>query len=305
MGSTPPSAAAPSSAPSAAAPSSAARAASAACGHARGELEELADALARLEEPELERQLSNVADALALAEDAPSDGLDRALGAALGALSAALRDLQSSPRPELESTTAGVAKTMARLYPARKALETALSAPAPAPARGDEEPAALPLVHAKRKPKKAAEPKPAKKRAVLELVPDAESGTMPVPSAAIDAARRERERRDRSRVALDVDIGLHSETNFFAGFGDDISEGGLFVATYDLLPVGTQLSLSFVVPLGPQVNVRGRVAWIREAVTMNSELHPGMGVEFEDLDADGARAIQAFLHRRAPIFYEG
>lgn len=285
-------------------PSSAARAASAACGHARSELEELADSLARQDEPELEKQLSNVADALAFAEDAPADGLDRALGAALGALSAALRDLQSSSRPELESTTAGVAKTMARLYPARKALETALAGAASAV---DEEPAVVPLVNAKKKHEDDPAPRATKKRAVLELVPDAESGTMPVPSAAIEAAKRqsERERRDRSRVALDVDIGLHSETNFFSGFGDDISEGGLFVATYDLLPVGTQLSLSFVVPLGPQVNVRGRVAWIREAVTMNSELHPGMGVEFEDLDADGARAIQAFLHRRAPIFYEG
>jgi hypothetical protein len=89
----------------------------------------------------------------------------------------------------------------------------------------DEEPVVLPLVNAKKKQKNEAAPQAATKRAVLELVPDAESGTMPVPSAAIEAAKRqsERDRRDRSRVALDVDIGLHSETNFFSARDAEIA----------------------------------------------------------------------------------
>ena len=106
-------------------------------------------------------------------------------------------------------------------------------------------------------------------------------------------------------MTLEVDIGLHSETNFFAGFADDVSEGGLFVATYDVLGIGSELTVSFVLPTGAQVTTRGRVTWTREAKDHESDLHPGMGVAFTDIDAESVDAIRRFMAARAPIFYEG
>jgi uncharacterized protein (TIGR02266 family) len=111
------------------------------------------------------------------------------------------------------------------------------------------------------------------------------------------------DRRKDTRVDLDVGIGFQSETNFYTGFSADISEGGLFVATYDVLPLGTELTVSFVLPDGPQVTVRGRVAWVREPMDFSSDLHPGMGVAFGEVPEEARTAIHRFIRLREPLFH--
>ncbi len=254
-----------------------------ACRRARLELEDVADVLDRAGASALERRVSNVADALSFAEDAELAAHARALGAALDQLSAVLVQLQTDATPALERATERVARTMATLHPLRRTLESALG-PSESGAA-----IAVPLVRAK-------------KKAVLEIVPEADSSTE---LRAVADPRAVTERRARLREAVEVDIGLHSETNFWSGFADDISEGGLFVATYDVLPIGRELTVSFVLPDGSQVTAGGRVAWIREPTTMDSDLHPGMGVELTEIDAEGAAAIERYMKRRAPIFYDG
>ena len=142
----------------------------------------------------------------------------------------------------------------------------------------DDEHEAIPLMP--RKP-------PQRARRPVEFVPPA------VPDA---------NRRYSRRVQLDVDIGLHSETNFFVGFAEDISDGGLFVGTYDRRPVGKELTLWLVLPGGKQVVVSGRVTWIRDP--HDGDLAPGVGVRFERLDEDDRKAIDRFLSKRAPMFFE-
>ncbi len=109
------------------------------------------------------------------------------------------------------------------------------------------------------------------------------------------------ERRAVRRVDLEVGIGFHSESNFYTGFSGDISEGGLFVATYDLLPVGTEVNLSFWLPDGQEVTTRGRVAWVRRA---QGEQPPGMGIRFVALSDEARDAIGRFVARREPIFHD-
>ncbi len=58
------------------------------------------------------------------------------------------------------------------------------------------------------------------------------------------------ERRTAERLELSADIGLHSATQFFTGLSGDISRGGLFVATWAPLPLGTEV-VSFVLPGRP------------------------------------------------------
>jgi uncharacterized protein (TIGR02266 family) len=111
-------------------------------------------------------------------------------------------------------------------------------------------------------------------------------------------------RRSTRRLPLDVDIGFQSDTNFYVGFSEDVSEGGLFVATYDFLPLGSRLVISFTLPDGHVVNAHAVVRWVREVDRTSAEMTPGMGVQFAELSAEDRAAIHRFLRRRAPLFYE-
>jgi len=110
-------------------------------------------------------------------------------------------------------------------------------------------------------------------------------------------------RRATRRMPLDVDIGFESEGNFSVGFSEDISEGGLFVATYDLLPVGTRLRVNFTLPDGHVVSVSCEVRWVREYNARTPERMPGMGVQFLELRDEDRAAVERFVRRRAPLFH--
>jgi uncharacterized protein (TIGR02266 family) len=114
----------------------------------------------------------------------------------------------------------------------------------------------------------------------------------------------EPERRTDDRAQINVEIGLRTETNFFVGFSGDISQGGLFLTTVSLLPVGTPVTLSFTFPGGIEIEARGRVAWTRQGVTFDSELSAGMGIRFTHLTPIATAAIKEFMSIREPIFHD-
>jgi uncharacterized protein (TIGR02266 family) len=111
------------------------------------------------------------------------------------------------------------------------------------------------------------------------------------------------ERRSALRARIEVEIDVRTETNFFVGFSGDISEGGIFVATVSLLPMGTAVALSFSFPGGIVVEAAGEVAWTRQGVAFDSDLESGMGIRFTDVSADAFAAIQEFMRIREPIFH--
>ncbi len=112
------------------------------------------------------------------------------------------------------------------------------------------------------------------------------------------------ERRSGERIEIEAVIGFHTETNFFTGFSGDLSDGGLFIATWDLLSVGEELTLSFVLPEGRRIRARARVSWVREPPRSSDETHqPGMGVVFEDLGEADKAAVMRFIRVRAPLFF--
>lgn len=69
--------------------------------------------------------------------------------------------------------------------------------------------------------------------------------TEPCTPNALAAEPRPVERRDLRRVQLNVGVGFRGDASFYTGFATDISEGGLFVATHMLQPIGSQLTLTF------------------------------------------------------------
>lgn len=109
------------------------------------------------------------------------------------------------------------------------------------------------------------------------------------------------DRRRLPRVELEVDIGVHSETNFYAGFSGDVSEGGIFIATYKPLAIGTKTTVSFVLPGGHHVVTEGEVSWVREAAW---DVTPGMGVTFTGLSDYDRQYIQWYAQQRAPLFFD-
>jgi uncharacterized protein (TIGR02266 family) len=110
-------------------------------------------------------------------------------------------------------------------------------------------------------------------------------------------------RREHSRFSVDLDVTVGSDHNFYAGFAENLSAGGVFIATHKLKPAGSSIELSINLPDGVQIKAQGEVRWIR-VFNEQSDTPPGMGVKFEELDASSVAAIQSFLARREPLFFD-
>jgi len=112
-------------------------------------------------------------------------------------------------------------------------------------------------------------------------------------------------RRVFQRVSLRTAVGFQSENNFYTGLADNVSEGGLFVATADVKPLGTPVALRFrlAVDAGPAIVVNGEVRWVRE-VRLGPDSPAGMGIRFLDLKDADRRRIEDFAKARAALLYE-
>ncbi|MCU0691286.1 MAG: TIGR02266 family protein [Polyangiaceae bacterium] len=95
---------------------------------------------------------------------------------------------------------------------------------------------------------------------------------------------------------------FENETHFFAGLSEDLSCGGLFIATYCKLPVGTRLWVRFVLPDGTEVSASGSVRWLRDTDTQ--EAPPGMGVEFVGISPEALKKITEFCSARPPMLFD-
>ena len=113
------------------------------------------------------------------------------------------------------------------------------------------------------------------------------------------------QQRRANRVELRVEIGIDDHSNFYVGFSENVSAGGLFIATYRLLPIETEVALTVVLPNELPIFAQGVVRWLREpADRAHSEFPPGMGVEFSGLGGAEQARIQAYVEARAPLIYK-
>ncbi len=112
------------------------------------------------------------------------------------------------------------------------------------------------------------------------------------------------DQRDRVRVRMAVDVTMHTESHFYAGLSQNISEGGLFIATYEHLALGTPLELTVSLPSQPPITIKGEVRWVREATEFTADFSPGVGVAFSDLPEDEKTLIESFLRTRSPLLFE-
>ena len=110
--------------------------------------------------------------------------------------------------------------------------------------------------------------------------------------------------RVHRRLSLELEVTLHSDSNFYLGLTQNLSNGGIFVATHLVQPMGTVVELALRLPTrATALSLVGRVRWVRE-VHDAFDVPPGMGIEFEGISEEDSRTIGEFLVARTPLFFD-
>lgn len=80
----------------------------------------------------------------------------------------------------------------------------------------------------------------------------------------------------------------------------NLSRGGVFVRTTELLDPGRRVLLELELPNGSHVEAIGRVAWTKRSVLRDApQLGAGVGVEFLGGAANQLAALEEYLRRTA------
>ena len=133
-------------------------------------------------------------------------------------------------------------------------------------------------------------------RLVVSTRPAAPSKTDAPPSSG--ANRRHRERRE-----CEFDVEFLGDSHFITGITQDLSVGGVFVATYQLLPIGTAVTIAFELPDGHRIEASGEVRWTRQE-REEAGTRPGLGIAFTDLDPESVAKITEFCAGLPARYYE-
>jgi len=228
--------------------------------------------------------LAGAVGALFEAEKASSDVDGKSsVKHAMGSLSqtmALLQDVKSDHEGILIATKA-LATVMSKLYPL--ATVPTMRPSAPAPHASATQVANAPTVQ--------AAPSAAPKAASAKAAP----AQAAKPAVAVISKAGPREK-------LEANVGATTESNFFVGFSGEISEGGVFIATYATFPIGTPVEVLVTLPGGYESTILGTVRFVRDPMDMDSE--PGIGVRFEGLTPQQRELALRFIGKRPPLFYD-
>ena len=116
-----------------------------------------------------------------------------------------------------------------------------------------------------------------------------------------DSQQRKAERHD-----LEVSVDFESDSNFYAGLTQNISAGGLFIATHRIKKVGERIQLKFTLPGSSKpIECETEVRWIREnSSLLRTDAATGMGVRFINMAPTDAQTIQKFVENRESLLYD-
>jgi len=108
---------------------------------------------------------------------------------------------------------------------------------------------------------------------------------------------KERYTAPRFDVHLPIYYGVQPE-KLVRDYAVDLSSGGLFIETKQVVPVGTLLHVVFTLPVsGTTIKCTARVSWLNgPLVRLETLLPSGMGLEFLDIDNQGVNSIWNFLY---------
>lgn len=105
-------------------------------------------------------------------------------------------------------------------------------------------------------------------------------------------------------IEVDFEVSIDGPHNFFSGFTEDISKGGVFLATSQIYPIGMKMKLSFRIE-GMDVDLEAVVRWTRNPESVNSDdLSPGMGLQFIDPPEKFVKIFEGFIKKKDPLFVD-
>lgn len=102
------------------------------------------------------------------------------------------------------------------------------------------------------------------------------------------------ERRQFARIQINLRLRFKSFSQLeqmLEGAAGDLSEGGMFIRTEEVKPVGTQVEMELPLPEGGYVCLRGQVRSVR----YDRGRPLGMGIQFEKLEGPARRVILYLL----------
>jgi hypothetical protein len=108
------------------------------------------------------------------------------------------------------------------------------------------------------------------------------------------------------RVA--AELGAHSPTNFYKGLSgnDVVDSGGIFIATYQVPPIGRNLLIRVSLPGGYEFEAKGIVRWTREAnpISGSETISPGFGAQFTEISPEARQLVYRYARNREPLFHD-
>lgn len=124
-------------------------------------------------------------------------------------------------------------------------------------------------------------------------------------SATARAAQKPEDARAHLRQDVKIEIAAQSGHQFFTGFTENISAGGLFVSTYQTMPLGSKFAINFTIPgIEYEFELQCEVRWVREYSEMTPHMTPGMGVRFLDMTPGEVQILNQLLQRMETMFYD-
>jgi len=195
------------------------------------------------------------------------------------------------PRPEAPPQVAYAQPAAPQAWQPQAAPPPAYAQPAPpyqAPAaQAYQQPPAAP-------PAGFQPPATARPGAPAAPAPAAPAPAVPPPAVAPPGTLR-----------LEAELGAHSGTNFYKGLSgnDVIDSGGIFIATYQIPPIGQQLSLRVSMPGGYEFEALGVVRWTRDTPD-GGDGKPGFGAQFTQITPEGRQLVYRYVRNREPLFHD-
>lgn len=267
-------------------------------------LESVRSALAALQaQPDnavADEAMAHVAGSLGLVHGLAQQAKEQAAAPPAATVAAGLDRTQLAGDP---SPVAAVPIAVREKGPAPAAPAGALDATLPTPTRPEalmSSPALDSTQASVRSP--VASAAPAKTSPSAQNPPQASTPTSPPPSSKV--ANPPPEGKPAGALPVEANLGAHSPTNFYKGLSgnDVVKDGGLFVATYDIPPLGTSLWVSVHMPGGYEFQAIAEVRWTRE--TGAGDAPPGFGCAFRSITEEARALIYRYVRNREPLFHD-
>jgi uncharacterized protein (TIGR02266 family) len=101
------------------------------------------------------------------------------------------------------------------------------------------------------------------------------------------------EQRQHPRVDIWIEVTFKSPLELISSYMSNISKGGMFIQTEDVMDLGEAIALTFQLPGQDNlIRAKGTVVW---KAPLGGSLKPGMGVQFTEMPEEDRLMLDGFI----------